>query len=51
MVPFFLSVTVCLVCIDVDSLAYLTAATHGLHEEAAGLAESLSTRLDKVTKF
>ena len=31
-----------------DSLAYLTAATHGLTEEAASIAETLSTQLDKV---
>ena len=31
-----------------DSLAYLTAATHGLTEEADAMAESLTARLDKV---
>jgi hypothetical protein len=31
-----------------DSLAYLTAATHGLTEEADSIAETLSARLDKV---
>lgn len=31
-----------------DSLAYLTAATHGLTEEADAIAETLSTRLDNV---
>jgi len=31
-----------------DSLAYLTAATHGMAEEAASIAETLSTELDKV---
>ena len=34
--------------IDLESLAYLTAATHGLSEEAESLAESLNTHLDKV---
>ena len=34
-----------------DSLAYLTAATHGLEEEAGAIAESLSTRLDKVCLY
>ena len=33
-----------------DSLAYLTAATHGLTEEADSIAETLSARLDKVKK-
>lgn len=31
-----------------ESLAYLTAATHGLSEEAESLAESLNTHLDKL---
>ena len=33
----------------VDSLAYLTAATYGLKEEAAAISETLITRLDNVT--
>ena len=31
-----------------DSLAYLTAATHGLSEESAAIADALSTSLEKV---
>ena len=34
-----------------DSLAYLTAATHGLTEEATSIAETLGTQLDKVPVF
>lgn len=34
---------------SLDSLAYLTAATHGLSEEAGAIAETLSTRLDKAS--
>ena len=33
---------------NTDSLAYLTAATHGLTEEAEAIAETLSAHLDKV---
>ena len=31
-----------------ETLAYLTASTHGLDQEAEVLGESLKTRLDKV---
>ena len=34
--------------LSADSLAYLTAATHGLTEEADSIADTLSARLDKV---
>ena len=34
--------------VSTETLAYLTAATHGLDQEAQVLGESLKTRLDKV---
>ena len=40
----------CTTFLPLDSLAYLTAATHGLKEEADTIAEALSTRLDKVER-
>ena len=36
------------VCVCVESLAYLTAATHGLSEEAQTIADSLQPNLEKV---
>ena len=35
-------------CVCAESLAYLTAATHGLSEEAQTIADSLQPSLEKV---
>ena len=35
-------------CFITESLAYLTAATHGLDEEAGTIAESLQAAMDTV---